>query len=166
MEEIYNLIAARIKEQMTDVMFIDIDHGQIDQTNEYRPPIDYPAVLLSVNYTRCEDMGLNGEQACDVEITLRIVTQVWDATSFDTPEAIRQKSLYHHQLGNQLQQALHLWEPPGTNMGAMRRLRALSERRKDGLAVLAATYFCQYWDTLSAQTPNTPHPTPPDISMQ
>jgi len=166
MEEIYNEIAQRILAQVPEIAWIDIDQGQLANI-ELRAALAYPAVLIDIDFARCEDLGLSGQQICDANIVLKVVSQAWSDTHMHAPQDVRNMGLQHFILMRKIHKALQWWCPPHqSNLGSLRRTAARRENRTDGIAVHHAVYAANYHDTQSAHTPHTHLPgVMPNITM-
>lgn len=146
MKNIYEKVANQLKEQVTELAWIDLDNGQLDYA-EYRAAIDFPAALISFDYVQCNNIGLTGQQQCHVNITIRLATQVFDATNLSAPDNVRANGLYIYDVADKVQAALQWWRPADGSMGTLSRQSCLREKRDDGLMVLTITYTCPVADT-------------------
>ena len=148
METIYNLIASRLKNEITELQWIDLDAGQLDH-DEYRAAIDFPAVLIDIAFSGCENMGHSGDQTCDTVFSLRIVSQCFSETNIHAPEDIRENGLKHFRLLNEIQKALQGWSE-GDEMGTLYRQSSTPEKRNDGLKVHTVRYNTEFYDANNA----------------
>lgn len=139
MKNIYEKIANQLKEQVPELAWIDLDNGQLDYA-EYRAAVDFPAALISIDYPQCENIGLSGAQQCRVNITIRLIDQVFDDTNLAAPDDVREHGLEIFNLADKIQQALQWWKPDDASFGVVSRLSCLREKRDDGLAVLQIVY--------------------------
>lgn len=163
MEKIYNTIAGRIQVQVPETAWIDLDQGQLGNI-QYRAALAFPAVLIDIDFARCDDMGLSGEQVCDANIVLKVVSQAWSETSMQAPAAVRNLGLQHFALLRKIHTALQWWCPHENNLGRLRRTAVRHETRNDGLSVHHMVYTANYYDPASAAPTLTPLPNlPPDI---
>ena len=163
MEEIYSTISQYLQENQPELKHIDWDNGQLEI--QPRPPLNFPAVLIAIEINSCEDMGHSGAQLCHCNITLRIANNIYDNTSTHTPAHYRKRAMWHHTVAANIYKLLQCYTP-GEKIGEIKRINAKTEKRNDGLAVLTATYQCQYFDDNSAVEKTTSNPVPPSISYQ
>jgi len=145
MKSIYENIAKQLSEKIPELAWIDLDNGQLDYA-EYRAAVDFPAVLISIDYPQCEDIGLNGIQQCIASITLRLVMQVFDETNLSAPEDVRARGMAIYDLVNKIQETLQ-WRMPNENTGILSRRSVIREKRDDGLAVVTIIYNTTVTDT-------------------
>lgn len=165
MDTIYTPVAQQLQQKAKSLVWIDLDQGQIDNPH-HRPAIDFPAVLISIDLPRCEDMGHSGEQVCDANIIIRAVSQTWSETNMQAPAEIRALGLQHYDLLKQIHQALHCFNP-GSSLGTLRRVSIRHEKRADGLQVHQMVYTAEFYDDTSSLTHLTPLPgIPPDLQCQ
>ncbi len=163
MESIYQKTSKRLDEKVGDLKWIDLDSGQLDY-REYRASIDFPATLIDIAYPSCDDMGHSGRQDCNVTVTIRLVSMVFDETNIAAPEDVREKGLGQFRLIDQIQKALQLWQPDDDNMDVFRRRSITKEKREDGLTVHRIVYSTSYYDDNSAAEELTK--IEPDINIQ
>lgn len=146
MKNIYEKIANQLKQQVLELAWIDLDNGQLDYA-EYRAAVDFPAVLISIDYPQCENIGLSGAQQCRVNITIRLIAQVFDDTNLAAPDDVRDRGLAIFDLADKIQQALQWWKPDDGSFGNLSRQRCTREKRDDGLAVLQLTFSTTLTDS-------------------
>ncbi len=145
MKNIYEKIANQLKEQVPELAWIDLDNGQLDYA-EYRAAVDFPAALISIDYPQCDNIGLSGAQQCRVNVTIRLIAQVFDDTNLAAPDDVRERGLAIFDLAEKIQQALQWWKPDDGSFGVLSRLSCLREKREDGLAVLQVIYTTTFTD--------------------
>jgi hypothetical protein len=136
MDILYQDLLTRLAAQVPDLRWIDYDQGQIDYPAEHYP-IDFPAVLIDFENTEWEDIGQQ-IQGGDVTITFRVVFRLYEDLNNHTPAASRQEGLNKLQLLNTLHKALQGFA--GVHYNALSRVRQFTEKRDDGLKVVAMQY--------------------------
>ncbi len=150
MKDIYRLIAERLQNEVEDIKWIDLDNGQIDFF-EYRSSVDFPAVLINIKYSNCENVGTDGTQECDVEIELRCVFNLFDETNIHAPEEVRERALEIFDIMNKIHGCLQNWHNDGT-CGVITRRAVSRENRTDGSKVYNMTYRTTYFDSLAVRS--------------
>ncbi len=145
MKEIYELIANRLQ-GIEDIRFIDMDNGQLDYY-EYWAAVDFPACLISIDYPSCDNIGLTGAQQCQVNIGIRLITQVFDDTNIAAPDDVRSRALAIYDVMDKIQENLQWWKPDEF-LSKLARKSITREKREDGLMVLNINYTTTIVDTL------------------
>lgn len=147
MRKIYENIANHLREQVIELAWIDLDNGQLDYA-EYRAAVDFPAALISIDYPQCDNIGLSGAQQCRVNITIRLIDQVFDDTNLAAPDDVRARGIAIFDLADKIQQALQWWKPDDGSFGMVSRQSCMREKRDDGLAVLQIIYSTTLTDNI------------------
>lgn len=92
MKDFFLKISDRLEAAVPELCVIDLDKGQAEELDK-RQGLDFPAALIDIAYTSCEDTGGRNQQ-CKTIITVRVVAAgVVDETSNVTPRAWRERSL-------------------------------------------------------------------------
>lgn len=123
MEEIITAVMQRLKDEVPELRWIDINIGQMATEN---PPVDYPCALVDIPCTDYSDAGGRvqlGKVTLEVELYFIVRTPM----NMAAPEAIRQQSLSHFGLATQVYKALQGFS--GESFTALSRKRAT--RTKD-----------------------------------
>lgn len=141
----------RIRTQVPEIRWIDLDMGQL-QVSE-RPPIAYPACLLDMEYSSCEQLSREHQQVT-VSIRLSIVADGIGTTHTGTPTYIREKALSVMNVLQRLHTALQWWDNDRMWM-PITRSSVRPERRNDGLKVYNAVYQLRYIDQQDSQESTT-----------
>lgn len=144
METIYEIIAARLL-ATENKLWVDLDNGQLEH-NEYRAAVSFPAVLIGIDFPGCEDMGQSGEQLCDVIITLKATSQVFDETSIAAPAQVRERAFAHNRLIAALHAKLQKWSSDQGEFSELTRVSMIKEKRADGLTCHNIVYRTQFYD--------------------
>ena len=136
-KEIYIALCEHLTKQVPELKFIDWDSGQLNIVAE-RPPIDYPACLIDINYTSCRDLT-DREQLIAANIVLKLIFRPNGDTSNITPKNIKQKALECFDVIENVQDALQGCELGGL-VSAISRATAIKSIRRDRLQVYTITY--------------------------
>lgn len=103
MKAIFLYIRELLK-SIPSIVWIDLDKGQLN-SYEVRPSIDFPAVLLKIEYP--STMKLSGkQQQCNVIITANVVFDFMDDTSNITPDEILEQSLKVYDIAEEVHKKL------------------------------------------------------------
>lgn len=86
------------------IAWIDLDKGQLN-SYEVRPSIDFPAVLLKIEYPSTTKLS-GKQQQCNVIITANIVFDFMDDTSNITPDEILEQSLKVYDIADEIHKKL------------------------------------------------------------
>ena len=135
-KEVYIALCEHIKKEVPEIRFIDWDTGQLYV--DERPPIDYPACLIDINYSSCRDLTAT-EQLVTANIILKLVFRPAGETNNLTPTHVRSKGLECFEIIEYLQNALQGCELDGT-VSAISRISAVKTVRRDRLQVYTITY--------------------------
>lgn len=141
----------RIRAQVPEIRWIDLDMGQLQVAE--RPPIAYPACLLDMEYTACNQLNREDQQVT-VSIRLSIIADGIGTTHAGTPTYIRDKALSVMDVLQRLHNALQWWDNDRMWM-PITRSSVRPERRSDGLKVYNAVYQLRYIDKQDALEPTT-----------
>lgn len=136
-KEIYIALCNHLSRQCPELNYIDWDTGQLNVAGE-RPPIDYPACLIDVNYPVCRDLT-DREQLVTANIILKLVFRPSGETGNLTPCHIREKGLECFEVIETVHNAIQGCELGGI-VSAISRLNAQKSVRKDRLQIYAITY--------------------------
>jgi hypothetical protein len=141
MEEIYTAIMARLKEQVTELKWIDLDEGQLEYYAD-RPSVAFPCVLIDIALTRCEDL-YPGAQLCHATIGIRIARHIpTSRTNSVATETVRGTALERYRLAEKVYEALQSWESGLFN--PLSRTAQKKETRKDSLFVTRIDFSTQF----------------------
>ena len=140
MEEIYTAIMARLKEEVSELKWIDIDEGQLEYYTE-RPAVAFPCVLIDVSITQCEDL-YERAQLCRATVGVRIAQHIpTGRTNSVAAEPVRTTALERYQLVEKVLESLQSW---GTAFNPLSRTSQKKENRKDGLFVVRIDFQTQF----------------------
>jgi len=92
MKTIYNAVMARLKDQVPELKWIDLDTGQLDVKTD-RPSIMFPCALIGIGIKPKRNLT-DTIQECDAIVTVRLAfDQKALRTNAEAPEEARVKSL-------------------------------------------------------------------------
>ena len=63
MTEIYSAVEERLTAQVPELLYIDLESGQLE--GQTPPPVDFPCALVDVRFNKCEDQSAKVQQ-CEV----------------------------------------------------------------------------------------------------
>lgn len=86
------------------IAWIDLDKGQLN-SYELRPSIDFPAVLLKIEYPSTSKLS-GKQQQCNVILTANVVFDFMDDTSNITPDEILEQSLRVYDIADEVHKKL------------------------------------------------------------
>lgn len=89
---------------LPSIRWVDLDKGQLNQYDA-RPSIDFPAVLLKIEYPNTKKLTGKDQQAA-VFITATLVFDFMDDTDSNTPEDILMQSLEVYDIAAELHATL------------------------------------------------------------
>lgn len=96
MKTIYTSVIERLKTTVPALRDIDMDYGQLEQTN---PPVAYPCALITLNIPECKNLT-DDIQDCKAEISIRLAFDPLNAgsTAAHSPEEVRERSLSPYEI--------------------------------------------------------------------
>lgn len=109
--EIYPLIAARLKAQVPELIWIDLDQQQFEEEDQ-NYAIGYPAVLIDFDDANWQDIG-EGIQNGDMTIKIRLGVQVMEDVYNQSTQL--SAAMLKLQLANKVHKALQNWQGEGFN---------------------------------------------------
>lgn len=107
MKAIYEMVIDRLKNEVPELRYIDMDYGQLEQTN---PTVSYPCALVTLNYPDCRSLT-DTIQDCRAEIVLRLAFDPLNAgtTTAQAPDEVRKKSLTPYDTITNVYKAIQGW---------------------------------------------------------
>lgn len=139
MKAIYQSIYTLLKE-IPAIRWIDKDKGQL---KFQRPPLEYPAALVKIEFPKCDDYG-GKAQECDVLITVKLAFDFAGETSANTPAANLNEAMAFYDLQEVVFAKLQGYG--GKELNALSRKRVSEEDRDDGLNVLVISFQSGFRD--------------------
>lgn len=130
MKDIIKAIQDRIRSEVPEVKYIDIDYGQLNESN---PPVKYPAVIIDVEGMDCQQWEEDGEAKMQLVTATFRITLAWMHTA-PTNQASdsRDVSLKYYDLMSKLHQALQGYGD-GEHFNRLQRERMVSRLSADGM---------------------------------
>lgn len=130
MKEIVKAIQDRIKSEVPEIKYIDMDYGQL---NEENPPVKYPAVIIDIDGMECEQLQECGDAKLQrVTASIRI-TLAWLHTSpSNQASPSRNTALKYWDVLGKIHQALQGFTD-GEHFGALFRTRMASRMAAKGM---------------------------------
>jgi hypothetical protein len=143
MENLYRLIQARIKAKVSEILWIDMDEGQLEAFGE-NAPVEYPCALIGfpgVDYTNI--LGL--QQCGEVNIKIRVAFRVYEKFNASVPTLLQTQSFAHFVVLKKLMNVLHGYKG-GSQYSALIRISWQKEPSVDP-KVYAINFTCMIKDT-------------------
>ena len=140
MKHIYNGVAKLIKDNIPGIVWIDQDTGQLEYY-VLRPGLDFPAALIDVSYSDCVNNGSGQEQRCAVEISVRVVFEIWNESNMAAPESVRALALSMYDTLDDIRKNLHAVKMETGEV--LYREAVRPEKREDGLKVFNMSFRCK-----------------------
>lgn len=120
-KQLYLDLADRLKAQVPELRWIDLDHGQL-QLFEYRPEVAFPCALIDYQTGSYTDQGQLA-QLGELVLTVTLATASFSATHQPAPMNVKDKGLAFFDLEEKVVQAVHGWVP--TDAGGNEYAQAL-----------------------------------------
>jgi hypothetical protein len=141
MKFLFKSIQDRLKSEVPELRWIDMDKGQLDYFE--RPPVSFPCALISVQLPRTVDLGAK-KQKCDALIVIRLGFDFSGNTSHVTPETALEKSLEYFDLVEKVYEALQGYQESTYNNLSRQSLR--EEKRPDMIKVVNIPFITSFVD--------------------
>lgn len=148
MKELFLLAVARLK-TVSAIEWIDLDKGQINNY-ETMPPISFPAALIKLDYTQCENIG-GRKQKCRARMMIRLAFDYTGETDSTMPQNALESSLLYFETVEAAYKAFQ-GITDKTIAAPFNRIGQIEENRPDGLKVINIT-FETYIHDMSASKP-------------
>lgn len=120
------------------IRWFDLEKGQLSNYEE-RPPIDFPAVLVNIEYPSTSKVT-GKQQQCTVTITVDIAFDFMDDTSSITPDNILEKSLEVFDIADEVHEILQGAMDVTVIRTPLERTSVRSPKRADGIKILQYVY--------------------------
>ncbi|SMG35651.1 hypothetical protein [Sphingobacterium psychroaquaticum] len=137
MKELFLYLRAKIMAIPT-INWVDLDKGQLNQYDS-RPSIDFPAVLLKIEYPSTSKISRK-QQQCNVLITATLAFDFMDDTDSITEEEPLSKSLQVYDIASQLHETLQGHIDNAIIRSPMDRVNLRDPNRVDTIKVITQTY--------------------------
>lgn len=142
MKTIYNEILEKLITDIPELKWIDLDTGQM---NFERPPILFPAALITIQVPRAEDLN-RSKQLCQANIIIKLCFDYTGQTSAITPKIDRDRALTYFDLIEKVFKTLQAWHT--TEFNPLSRTNVFDEQRPDGYKVAGVSFSTEYYETL------------------
>ena len=133
-----------LEAQVPELRWIDADEGQINASNNLRPPVAFPCALIDMTYPQTDALQAGGERV-RAQFNIRVAVNGGGSTSSAAPEHIREKALERLDVLEKIHRTVQWWNYD-RQINPMRRQRVTTERRQDGLKVYTMTYETEFID--------------------
>lgn len=137
MKDIF-LFLRQIVTAVPSIRWFDLDKGQLNNY-EVRPDIDFPAVLVKIEYPTTSKLT-GKQQQCNVIITANIVFDFMDDTSSITPDEILMQSLEVYDTADQVHKTLQGSIDVTVIRTPLERASVRDPNRADKLKILQYVY--------------------------
>lgn len=148
MDIIYRSLVKRIKMQIPEIRWIDLDGGQLEFLDESYP-VQFPAVFIDFRNIQYQQLSRNYQQGT-VSIGVRVAFNIYEDFHGDSPDI--EQAADRLKLLNKVYVALHgfsgliLTDGEDNHYSKLQRQSMQSERRSDGLKVYEITFQCAVRD--------------------
>lgn len=147
MKKIYLAVAERLQQEVPELVFIDMEAGQIDAYDRPGAFVEYPCALIDISFPRCEDQDSSTQQ-CEVDIVVRLVFEAWmDETALSTPRPWAMRALDKLDIVDKVSRALQGWST--AFLSDLSRASVRPEKRADGLKVIAIPFKSTFEDDMA-----------------
>lgn len=146
---VYTMIADRLA-LVSELKWIDLETGQIDLQDE-RPPVSFPACIIDIGYPRTEDLSFN-QQLVTAQVSLRLAFKCNHATNNYSPK--RNDAMAIFDVVDKVHGALQGWS--NESLSQFSRIRAVPEKRRDGLKVYLLVYETSFSELSEFTEPDPP----------
>lgn len=140
---LYLDIMARIKEEVSEIEWIEQDFGQ-DVIDKWRPNVSFPAVLIDFPMANYEAMS-ESDQFGTVSISIRLLVAPFTQSYSDAPVEVINDALDYFDIEHKLVRALHNWQPDNAYCQPLVRDRVSTQNRGDiGLRIRTIEFSTAY----------------------
>jgi len=105
MENIFADIQAKLKIDVPEIVWIDIDEQQFEAFRE-AAPVAYPCVLIGFPGANYTNMGKN-QQIAEVNVQLRVAFRVYERFNAEVPDTIKTAAFGHFAILRKVMKAIH-----------------------------------------------------------
>lgn len=134
-----------VQAQVTDIVYIDQDLGQLQPgKNTTRPAVQFPCLLIDFDDFNYQDMG-NLVQSVEGTVVLKLGFAPYSNSSSSTPGTYVQKAIGYYDIEWALHKALQGWSP-GADYGSLIRSHTYTLKRTDNIRVREIRYRIAFQD--------------------
>jgi hypothetical protein len=143
---IYLALQQLVLAQVTDIVYIDQDLGQLrlDRTATTRPAVQFPCLLIDYEDFSFENMG-NLVQNAEGIIVFRLGFAPYSSSTATTPPDNLQRAISYFDIEWALHKALQGYSP-GNDYGRLTRVSSGMQKRHDLLRVRELRYRIAFQD--------------------
>lgn len=148
MDILYRSLVQRLRNEVPDIRWIDLDGGQLEAPDESYP-VQFPAAMIDISDVAYQTLH-RGNQTALVNITVRLAFDIYEGFHGTAPDL--EQAADRLKLINQVQKALHGFNGlilPANRLAtsyqdnyfnSLVRHSMAAERRDDGLKIYAMRY--------------------------
>ncbi len=137
MKKLFLFLRARIT-PLNSIRWVDLDKGQLNKYDT-RPSIDFPAVLLKVEYPNTTKLS-GPLQQCNAIVTATVVFDFMDDTSSITEEQTLMQSLECYDIADEVHKLVQGAMDVNVIRTPLDRLSVRDPNRPDKIKTLIYTY--------------------------
>lgn len=143
MKKLFLFLRSKIK-TAPSIKWVDADKGQLNKY-EKRPEIDFPAVLLKIEYPLTANIS-NKTQQCSVVVTATVAFDYMDDTSGITEEDSLQESLEFYDIADEVHQLIQGTMDVEVIRTPLERTSLRDPIRPDQIKTLVYTYSTKLFE--------------------
>jgi hypothetical protein len=151
MKELIRAIQDKLKDDISELKYIDYDWGQMDYYE--RPPVKFPCALIDVQNATYSNEGRLVQQ-CEATVVVRLFSLRLSNSSNGAPDGQKEKTQDFWQLVEDVNCALHGQIFLPTGFSSLTRKEMRRTKRRDGSCQTELFYRVVFKD-VSAQRTNT-----------
>lgn len=142
MKIIYNAILARFAAEIPEIRYVDMDKGQFDVE---RPPVTYPAVLVSLQIASAQENQRTSLHK-QVLVTFRLGYDFFGNTSNITPTPNRDQSLAYLDMVEKIETKFQGWDDGTRRFNYFSLNSVREERLRSDIKVINLSFRTSYHD--------------------
>lgn len=137
-------IQDRIKAQVPEIRWVDMDYGQLDYYDMDQPAVAWPCLLVDFNNTTYDQL-LEQLQTGNASITCRLAIPAFSQSSGSAPASVKEKALAFLKLEKKVYLALQNFDG-GELFQPLTRTAAVTERKEQPIRCRLITFSTRYED--------------------
>lgn len=142
MKVIYKDIVDRLKAKVPELRWIDLDFNQLESVE--RPPVAFPAALISIEVTNASDVT-DYTQDCEALLSIRLAFDNLGQTAASTPQPYLDNALNPYNVAGKVYSALQGWHT--AHFDPISRLRQRPEQSRHNLFIYRVDFQIRFEDT-------------------
>lgn len=108
--QLFLAVQARIEAMVPEILFTNLDIGQLEHYAGERPAVSFPCVLIDFTGSSYTEQGaLDQWGQCTMQ--LRLGFSPFSSPHSNAPDLSKQEALKHYEIEQKLFAVLHGWEP-------------------------------------------------------